>query len=352
MLHHGGRLIQEALLRNSDPKQWLDLSTGISPISYPIPEIPSSIWHRLPEDEDGLLAAASEYYGYPELLPVAGSQAAIMCLPRVLVSQYPNKGTVLMPSVGYREHAYAWQNGGWSLEYYDTTPNNEQLSRCAVLLIINPNNPTTHKLTTKDIDNIESRLTEQQVLIIDEAFMDGDSDNSRLSFPLRANTIVLRSLGKFFGLAGLRVGFVAANGHWLDRIGQELGPWTLSGASRYIAKVALFDRLWQQSTARELEQLRSKQFSVIKELLPKQEVVSASLFMRIEHSQAPLLFDFLCDELVLVRLCDEKDAIRLGLCADSEQLLRLEQALTSALKRISAFSSPENSPLPIVGVQS
>lgn len=351
MLHHGGRLIQEALLRNSDPKQWLDLSTGISPVSYPVPDIPSSIWHRLPEDEDGLLAAASDYYGYSELLPVAGSQAAIMCLPRVLASQYTNKGTVLVPSIGYREHAHAWQNGGWSLEYYDTTLNNEQLSRCAVLLVINPNNPTTHKLSTNDIANIESRLTEQQVLIIDEAFMDGDSDNSRLSFPLRENTIVLRSLGKFFGLAGLRVGFVAANGYWLDRIRQELGPWTLAGASRFIAKVALQDRPWQQSTVQELEQLRTKQLKVLEKIFSKQEVASASLFIRIEHPQAPSLYNYLCDELVLVRLCDEKDAIRLGLCADSEQLLRLEQALVSALKRISPLSLAECRPMSIVGVE-
>ncbi|ROV58350.1 aminotransferase class I/II-fold pyridoxal phosphate-dependent enzyme [Vibrio ponticus] len=339
MLHHGGRLIQEAQQRNSDPQQWLDLSTGISPISYPVPEIPTSVWHRLPEDEDGLVEAAAQYYQYPDLLPVAGSQAAIMCLPSVLEVDLLKKGTMLLPAVGYKEHEHAWQSAGWRLEYYQNKPDNDQLSRCDVVLIINPNNPTTYKYSLKEITVIEGQLSARQVLLIDEAFMDGDNDNSRLRTLLRENTLVLRSLGKFFGLAGLRVGFVAAHPKWLSSMQQALGPWNLSGPSRYVAKTALLDTTWQRKAQKALESLRLKQQRLIERVLPQASITSASLFIRVEHPQAQLMYQYCCDEMVLVRLCDEKDAIRLGLCADEQQLQRLELALIEAQRRINTDCS-------------
>ena len=81
MLEHGGRLLRAAHRLGIPADQWLDLSTGVSPWPWPVPPVPASAWHRLPEDEDGLLEAARAYYGTDALLPVAGSQAAIQALP-------------------------------------------------------------------------------------------------------------------------------------------------------------------------------------------------------------------------------------------------------------------------------
>lgn len=106
-LHHGGRL-REAAARYGIPlEQWLDLSTGINPQGWPVPAVPAAAWSRLPEDEDGLEAAARAYYGADHLLPVAGSQAAILALPRL---RPPSRVWILSPT--YAEHAAAWQSAG------------------------------------------------------------------------------------------------------------------------------------------------------------------------------------------------------------------------------------------------
>lgn len=338
MLHHGGKLIQEARKRNSDPKEWLDLSTGISPISYPSIDIPQQVWHRLPEEEDGLVAAAQQYYGYPDLLPVAGSQAAIMALPRVIETQLGYKGCVLLPQRGYQEHHGAWQRAGWCIEFYQHQPLNAQLSCTDVVVLINPNNPTTVKHSGQAVAQLESQLTTNQILIIDEAFMDGDDEASRLRSKLRSNTIVFRSLGKFFGLAGLRVGFVAADEIWRAKLNAELGPWTLSGPSRYLATQALLDKKWQHQVATRLTELKNEQLALLMQFFSPESVRSASLFIRIEHPQAEALYQYCCEQLLLVRLCDEKDAIRLGLCGDKSSLIQMQQALHYAIDKLEKYN--------------
>ena len=107
MLEHGGRLLRAARRYGIEPAHWLDLSTGIAPFAWPVPTIPASAWHRLPEDDDGLIEVARDYYAVTHLLPVAGSQAAIQALPRM---RAPCRVGVIAP--GYAEHAHAWRSAG------------------------------------------------------------------------------------------------------------------------------------------------------------------------------------------------------------------------------------------------
>ncbi len=80
MLEHGGRL-NAAIKRWGIPRQqWLDLSTGINPVSWPVPEIPARLWQRLPEADDGLNEIIRHSYAAPasaDCEPVSGSQAAL-----------------------------------------------------------------------------------------------------------------------------------------------------------------------------------------------------------------------------------------------------------------------------------
>ncbi|NOQ13453.1 MAG: threonine-phosphate decarboxylase, partial [Methyloprofundus sp.] len=107
MLKHGGRLLEAAQQYQIPISEWLDLSTGINPNGYPIPDIPHSIWQRLPEEQDGLISAAEQYYQCQSILAVAGSQAALQSLP--LLRSVGITG-IVMPS--YAEHAYAWKKAG------------------------------------------------------------------------------------------------------------------------------------------------------------------------------------------------------------------------------------------------
>lgn len=370
LLHHGGRLSEAAAKYGISESSWLDLSTGVSPWHYPVPDMPSSCWNRLPEEDDGLIAAADRYYGGYKALAVAGSQAAIQCLPKVLAKGRCSTGVVLLPRVGYKEHERAWRMQGWKIEYYganslepnkhkqDHRPNDdalsndksgddktenfyqpeaEQLERCDVLLVINPNNPAAH-LTPRTV--LTAWLTQLSargaMLVVDEAFMDMTPEQSMLPLA-NDNLIVLRSVGKFFGLAGVRAGFVYAGSEIKDALQTQLGPWCLNGPAREICKQAFIDSDWHRQQAKRLQASRQRLQELLS-LLPG-KVVGTDLFQTIYLPNAPSWHEHLCRHGVLTRLTDEQDALRFGLPADELQWIQL----TSALQSVSAlplFQSP------------
>ena len=110
MLEHGGKLLRAAQHYGIPLTDWLDLSTGINPEVYPVRAIDPACWNRLPEDDDGLEAAAAAYYGNDRLLVLPGSQAGIQALPatfRPLV--------IACVSPLYEEHPQAWERAGHKL---------------------------------------------------------------------------------------------------------------------------------------------------------------------------------------------------------------------------------------------
>ncbi len=331
--HHGGKLRQASEKHQIPLNDWLDLSTGVSPYCYPIPAIPNSVWNRLPEDEDGLQAAAASYYQHSNLLPVAGSQAAIQVLPQVL-SQSLSIGTVLLPSVGYKEHQHAWQtyqrnsHQPVTIRFYQNQPSEAQLKSADVVVVINPNNPSATLHPAETLFGWRKQMSSEAVLIVDEAFIDATQQESllpHLPTPIPTNTIVLRSVGKFFGLAGARVGFCFTHPQHLKKMSQKLGPWTLSGPSRYVVQHALNNREWQVQT-RETLHLSSQR---LHDLLSRyfEHVCPQILFQRVELSNATKCHQTLAKQGVFTRLCDEKDAIRFGLPHQEADWKKLETTL-------------------------
>jgi cobalamin biosynthetic protein CobC len=186
---HGGNLIEIAAQYGTEISQWLDLSTGVSPFTYPVNEIPCQVWNRLPQANDGLEQAAKHYYNAPtEPVAVAGSQAAIMLLP-VIVTAHINtlSGVVALPRVGYKEHEKAWKSfvvnyPQWSLIFYDEFPSTEQIESSDVVVVINPNNPTGAALSRDYLDQLRYGLAQRNgVLVVDEAFADIANNNSMLT---------------------------------------------------------------------------------------------------------------------------------------------------------------------------
>ncbi|MGF1723761.1 threonine-phosphate decarboxylase CobD [Photobacterium nomapromontoriensis] len=342
MLNHGGKLLSFARQYQIPVAQWLDLSTGVSPFSYPGSPIPAEAWNRLPELDDGLEAAAADYYGCNNLLAVAGSQAAIMALPEVVAQQRGRLGIVALPSVGYKEHQHAWQyyrdtdNRQWAVECYEGTPSTSLLARADVVVVINPNNPTGKQIPLEVLNQWQETLQHRQgglkggVLIVDEAFADCHPEQSLLSQQvLPANVIVLRSVGKFFGLAGARVGFVFASPPLLDAMASLLGPWTIPGPSRFITTEALQDRCWQTSMR---EQLIADGIR-LKALLEQSfccNTTGTALFQTVLLDDAPRIHHWLCQQAILTRLCDEQNALRFGIPASESGWQRLEQVLSTA----------------------
>lgn len=307
MLEHGGRLGWAAQRWNIPRADWLDLSTGIAPWPYPLPSPPLEVWQRLPEDDDGLEAAARAYYRCEHLLALPGSQAAIQALPRLC-----RPGRVAMPMPLYAEHAAAWQAAGHTLVAWGETAD--------YAVVCNPNNPTGAWRSCAELRALAQRV---RLLVVDEAFIDATPDASMIGSGVD-NLVVLRSLGKFFGLAGVRVGFACAAPALLDRLREHLGPWAVSHPARWAARLALADHRWQDAQRQRLMAAAARLAGV---LAPLGESTGTALFRHVITPHAPALYEALAQRGILVRLFDAPSALRFGLPAAEGQWQRLETTI-------------------------
>lgn len=323
MLEHGGRLREAARRYGIALQDWLDLSTGIAPYGWPLPAIEASAWQRLPEPDDGLLAAACAYYGAAAALPVAGSQAAIQALPRL--RRPAARVGVLAPA--YAEHARAWRREGHLLQELSEASVERALDRLDVLLLVNPNNPTGRLIERQRLLGWHARLAERGGwLLVDEAFMDCSPEHSLAADSHLPGLIVLRSFGKFFGLAGIRLGFVLAAGELLERLDDQLGPWAVGGPTRALAMPLLADA---EGQARQRERLRGDglRLAVLLSAHGLAPAGGTALFQLVGHPQAVGLHGYFARRGILVRLFAESRFLRFGLPADEAGWQRLEQAL-------------------------
>jgi cobalamin biosynthetic protein CobC len=217
---------------------------------------PDVFW-RLPGAPAALQrAAASSYLGADagtetaSVVVAAGTQALIQVLPHCLINQ-----PLLVPAVGYQEYRRQWENSGRDVLTYPSLQRGAaaaaidaqlQADAHVHLLLINPNNPTGIEFTPAQIRHWSEQLAPGSCLLVDEAFMDLQPGQSLLGAELPDNVIVLRSFGKFFGLAGLRLGFAFCSSHWRQLLLAQLGPWGVNGPAQAIALQALCNRAWQQ----------------------------------------------------------------------------------------------------------
>ena len=308
MLEHGGKLLRAAQHYGIPLADWLDLSTGINPEVYPIRAIAPVCWNRLPEDDDGLEAAAAAYYGNDRLLVLPGSQAGIQAIPTLF-----RPLTVACVSPLYEEHPQAWERAGHKLRRLPTlqralaatTPN---------VLLCNPNNPTATTLSRADLVDAAERLQKRGGwLIVDEAFADPEPDTGIVALAgsdAAPNLIVLRSLGKFFGLAGARVGFLFATAEKCQALRSKLGPWPLSHPSRAVARLALADRAWQ-TQARQRLLTASQRLATL--LAPLGEVHRNALFCTLRTPQMAALHAHFAAHGILLRRFDAAGLLRFGL---------------------------------------
>jgi len=325
LLEHGGRLRRAAADYGIPLADWLDLSTGLNPEGWPVPPIPSAAWARLPEDDDGLIEAARDYYGARHALAVAGSQAAIQALPRL---RPPGRVGVVAP--GYTEHAHAWAAAGHTvIPIGRDAPPPDDLD---VLVLIHPNNPSGQRYELETLLAWHERLAARGGwLVVDEAFMDCTPEFSLAAYSHRPGLIVLRSLGKFFGLAGARVGFVLAEAALLERLRDLLGPWTLNGPARHVATLALCDRTWQDAARPRLIAAGRR----LADLLARHGLPpsgGSALFQWVETPRAGEIHAALARQGILTRLFEHPASLRFGLPGTEAGWRRLEDALAHPAK--------------------
>jgi cobalamin biosynthesis protein CobC len=226
---------------------WLDLSTGVNPWPWPVPDLPASAWQRLPSraDEAALIAAARTAYAMPagaEIVAAAGTQSLIQWLPQLAAA-----GPVAIVEPTYSEHALAWRMAGHEViacANLDDVP-----GAICHAVVVNPNNPDGRVISSSVLARVAARLQARGGwLVVDEAFVDMEPDISVAGLCAELPVVVLRSFGKFYGLAGLRLGFAIARPDIARRISGALGPWPCSGPALVIGAAALGDREWATRT--------------------------------------------------------------------------------------------------------
>ena len=322
MLEHGGNLRDAALRFGRPLEDWLDLSTGINPHWYRPPALSGNAWHRLPEADPALALAAADFYGAPLMLPVAGTQAAIQALPRL---RAPSRVVVAAPS--YAEHAHHWALHGHAMREvgYDALDGARQ--DCDVMVVCNPNNPTGASVARGKLLEWAAQLGARGGwLVVDEAFADTAPHDSVADHSDRAGLIVLRSVGKFFGLAGVRLGFVGAHPDLLGALADLLGPWAVSGPAQQIAGAALLDRAWQDAMRRRLLDEGARLHALLAE--HRIDAGGSALFQWWPQAQPEAFWRHMAERGIWVRLFTHAArGIRLGLPPDENGWLRLAQAL-------------------------
>ncbi|PVE23953.1 threonine-phosphate decarboxylase [Microvirga sp. KLBC 81] len=320
---HGGNLEEARRLFPDAPEPWVDLSTGINPIAYPMPALPASSFERLPTPDAhaDLEAAAAEAYGATDAAGVVaapGTQILISLLPHL---RPRSKVAVLGPT--YAEHAQAWRGAGHEVvEIFSPDDDHET----DVLVIVNPNNPDGRILQRRTLVDLASRLHRRGGwLVVDEAFADFDSGETIVP-SLPNGIIVLRSFGKTYGLAGIRLGFAIAQPAIAGLVRAALGPWVVAGPAIEVGRMALRDGQWRVAAA----EARARDAVRLDKLL--RHVVGAAsmgtiLYRLIESPAAADLFTHLgkCG-IWTRRFREDPNRLRLGLPGSDEAWLRLEAA--------------------------
>jgi cobalamin biosynthetic protein CobC len=323
VLEHGGG-IQEAARRWGFAAQaWLDLSTGINPDAYPAPAIPPSAWRRLPEGDEALLEAARAYYGCASVLAAAGAQAAIQALPRLRA-----RSRVAIGAPTYGEHARAWSRAGHRVAELPHARLDANLPEADVVVVVNPNNPTGDIHCRERLLQWHAALAARGGwLVLDEAYIDATGAESLAPAAGAPGLVVLRSLGKFFGLAGARIGFVCGAASLLEALAEELGPWHVAAPAQIAARAALADRAWQARTRARLAQAAARLGALLESF--GIETRGTSLFRWWQDTRAPSLHDALARKGILTRLFLDcrPPGIRFGLPGEEPEWRRLARSL-------------------------
>lgn len=317
---HGGDI--DVAVTRYGAGDWIDLSTGINRRPWPVAPLNDLVWHALPTAAARhrlTEVAAGWFHCDPSLvLPVAGASAAIQLIPRILPH---GRATILAPS--YNEHAASLRSAGWKISQAARI---EDMAGADLAVVVNPNNPDGREWQPEALAALAARTG---YLIVDESFADPRPDLS-LAPLLPENGIILRSFGKFWGLAGLRLGFVIAAPALLRQIAEAAGPWSVSGPALEIGAAAMADHIWAD-TAVMYHSEASLRLDRLAMAAGWQPAGGTHLFRLYDTGDAATAQDRLAHAHIWTRCFPYSDRwLRLGIPGNSQEWDRLIAALRTA----------------------
>lgn len=321
---HGGDLDGARRRYPGAPLPWIDLSTGINPHPYPFTMPPMEAWTHLPQRsaELALRQAAADLYHAADVEMVVsapGSQALIQVVPRLIE---PADVVVITPT--YAEHALAWGRCGHRVSERSAI---DDIGAARVVVVVNPNNPTGAVVSPDALCKLASALEARRgLLVVDEAFADFAPEASIIS-RLPERCIVLRSLGKAYGLGGVRVGFAIARPSLAEELRAEIGPWAVSGPALAIGRAALTDADWLSAAKARLTE-DCRRLDAMLKTIGATLIGGTHLFRLVRHDNAATIADRLGRNGILVRrFAAQPTWLRFGLPGSEDAWKRLSGAL-------------------------
>ena len=329
---HGGNITAAANEFGLPEDQWIDLSTGINSTSYPNTQLSADIFRVLPRTSsmDCLIKEARIFYNVnnnSQIIAGAGTQSILQTLPLL----FPNREVYILTPT-YSEHQYTWEKAGnkvFTVKTLNAIPND------VIAIVVNPNNPDGHKYSVEELLNLSENL---ELLVVDEAFCDTELNLSVIPHLANHKILALRSLGKFFGLAGLRLGFAIGMPLITRHLAVRLGPWAVSGPATEIGTRALADTSWVS----DMKTTLNSQSSRLNHILIKQNlsiVGGTSLFTLIKSKHAFRIYNALAKNGILIRRFENYETwLRIGLPGPENEWEKLEHILNSTLNTINYMS--------------
>jgi cobalamin biosynthetic protein CobC len=319
MLEHGGNLDLAIQHFGGRLEDWIDLSTGINRQPYPVPKLSPRHWGALPSrsETDALHEAALQAYGTrASIVALAGAQAAIQLLPRL---SPPGRARILSPS--YNEYAPVLRAAGWDVA---DVADLESLASADLAVVVNPNNPDGRRHEPGKLLALLSRVGR---LVVDESFVDATPRLSLAPGAGGSGLLILRSFGKFYGLAGVRLGFALGDEADIDVLAAQAGPWPVSGVAIAIGRRALLDRDWAIKTSARLDR-DSRRLDALIQSQGWTLVGGAALFRLYDTGDAKAAQTKLAAAHIWSRIFSERPGwLRLGLPGDETEWARLAKAL-------------------------
>ncbi len=310
---HGGNLEQARATYGGD--DWIDLSTGINRVPYPMPAISPAAFATLPTQAAmaALLKAAAVAYGTSApMMALSGAQAAIQLVPHL-------RPTGLARVVGptYNEHAATLRACGWQVEEVGDLG---ALRGADIAVVVNPNNPDGRHWTRKALLDL---VGDVGLLVVDESFADPMPAQSLVADAGQEGLLVMRSFGKFYGLAGLRLGFALGSAADMARLSDLSGPWPVCGPAIEVATLALQDAAWAKTTTARLKG-EAAQIDSICASLGWKSLGGTPLFRLYDTPDAQKAQDLLARAHIWSRIFPySKTWIRLGLPGDRAEWARM-----------------------------
>ena len=325
-LAHGGDLDAARKLFPGAPEPFLDLSAGINPYHYPIPQLQPDVFTRLPQPEAlaRLVAVAAEAYGVPSPAHVAAGPGSQILVAQTAFLLARGRAAVLAPT--YAEHGRVAELAGHNVVEMAEIG---QLADARIAIVVNPNNPDGRVVAKDTLLALADRLRRRGgLLLVDEAFMDVGPDGASLGeYVEEGNIVVLRSFGKFYGLPGVRLSFALAAPNIAARLAAALGPWPVSGVAIAVGTEALADTAWREAARKALAEAAGR----LDGLLARAGlslIGGTSLFRLVRAADAARLFQSLGQAGILVRRFAEHPTwLRFGLPGGEPEWQRLERAL-------------------------